>query len=148
MKWGDFTFHPDQSATITLPVSKGGQRKRIIEDVHLSDANLVKLLVHFGKHQPKGALLLREPEGWFRRMFATFCAKLDLPSTVKPYSLRRGGACHYFLLTGSMDKTMERGRWANQKTARIYVNTALLEKNSAADATDKRLKKFANIFSS
>ena len=147
MKWGDFTFHPNQTVTITLPLSKGGQRKGIIEDVHVFDSNLVKLLEHFGKHQPKGALLLQAPEGWFRRMFADFCAMIRLPSTVKPYSLRRGGACHYFLLTGSMDKTMERGRWGNQKTARIYVNTALLEKNAAADATDKCLKKYSDIFS-
>ena len=147
MKWGDFTFHPDQTVTITLPLSKGGQRKGIIEDVHVSDSNLVKLLDHFSRGQPNGALLLQAPEGWFRRMFAELCSKVKLPSTVKPYSLRRGGACHYFLLTGSMDMTMERGRWGNQKTARIYVNTALLEKNSAADASDKCLEKYADIFS-
>ena len=41
-------------------------------------------------------------------------------------------------------------RWetsGNQKMARIYVDTALLEKNSAADATDECLKKHFDIFS-
>ena len=32
-----------------------------------------------------------------------------------------------FRLKGSMDVVMENGRWRDQRTARIYVNNALLE---------------------
>ena len=42
-----------------------------------------------------------------------------------PYSLRRGGATAYFRATRNMEATLDRGRWASARVARIYVNDGL-----------------------
>ena len=43
----------------------------------------------------------------------------------RPYSLRRGGATFWLQQHGSFDKLLMQGRWASQKTARIYINEEL-----------------------
>ena len=43
----------------------------------------------------------------------------------KPYSLRRGGATAYFRASGSMELTLERGRWSSARVGRIYINDGL-----------------------
>ena len=63
----------------------------------------------------------------FRKAFDAAKLTLGFCADIKPYSLRRGGATEFFRSTGSMAKTMERGRWSEMKTARIYVNTAMAE---------------------
>ena len=42
-----------------------------------------------------------------------------------PYSLRRGWATAYFRATRNMESTLDRGRWASARVARIYVNDGL-----------------------
>ena len=65
----------------------------------------------------------------------------------RPYSLRRGGATHWFQHHGSFDKLLVQGRWAAAKTAKIYVNEglALLAEISIPVST---LKPFVNSFTS
>ena len=43
----------------------------------------------------------------------------------KPYSLRRGGATAFFRATGSMEKTLDRGRWSSARVGRIYINDGI-----------------------
>ena len=43
----------------------------------------------------------------------------------RPYSLRRGGATHWFAKHGSLDRVIVLGRWQAQRTARIYINEGL-----------------------
>ena len=40
---------------------------------------------------------------------------------LRPHSIRRGGATAFFRATGSMSCTIERGRWATSRVARLYV---------------------------
>ena len=63
----------------------------------------------------------------YRALFAGAVQALGLPSTFKPYSLRRGGVTWHSPLHGKMSMTMEIGRWSQLVTAKTYVNTALLE---------------------
>ena len=44
---------------------------------------------------------------------------------LKPCGMRRGKATSLFRATNSLDVVVLKGRWANQRTARIYVNTSL-----------------------
>ena len=37
------------------------------------------------------------------------------------YSLRRGGATHWYEVTGAYEECMRTGRWQNLKTCRLYV---------------------------
>ena len=43
----------------------------------------------------------------------------------RPYSLRRGGATHYFTLHGRFDSILVLGRWQAAATARLYLNEGL-----------------------
>ena len=43
----------------------------------------------------------------------------------RPYSLRRGGATAFYRATCDMPATIERGRWATIRVARIYINDGL-----------------------
>ena len=45
-------------------------------------------------------------------------------SEFNSYSLRRGGATAYLFSTGSMEKTLVKGRWEAASTARIYIQDA------------------------
>ena len=53
------------------------------------------------------------------------------------YSLRRGGATHWFQKTGSMDSTLKRGRWEAPRTAKLYITegTLALVDSVLSDAT-------------
>ena len=52
----------------------------------------------------------------------------------KPYSLRRGGATQVFLVSQSYSAVCQRGRWASEKTTRIYIqdSVALLTEFSSS----------------
>ena len=41
------------------------------------------------------------------------------------HSLRRGGATAYFRRTGDLNRTIERGRWATSRVARLYIQDGL-----------------------
>ena len=43
------------------------------------------------------------------------------------YSLRRGGCTAFFFSSGSLDLTVEVGRWADSATARIYIQNVAAE---------------------
>ena len=44
---------------------------------------------------------------------------------LKPYSMKRSNARSLFRATNSFDVVVDKSRWANQRTARIYANTSL-----------------------
>ena len=116
-----------QSAHLQLPFTKGTRRSGGVEGVTLQCVFTVPVLKCLVQGLLPGDRLLRRSPLQFRRLFKAACSELRLDSRVRPYSLRRGGATHFFRVKGSMDEVMEAGRWRDQRTARIYVNTALLE---------------------
>ena len=48
------------------------------------------------------------------------------PTSFSPYGIRRGGATYFFLTCGNIDTTVARGRWANARVARIYIDDGAL----------------------
>ena len=58
----------------------------------------------------------------------------------KPYSIRRGGATAFYRRTKRMDETLERGRWASYRVARIYVNDGLAKELELTFCTDLTLR--------
>ena len=48
------------------------------------------------------------------------------------YSLRRGGCTFFFFESGSLDLTVEVGRWSDSATARIYIYI----QNAAAESAE------------
>eukprot|EP00974_Lingulodinium_polyedra_P049220 4731189-Lingulodinium_polyedra.AAC.1 len=60
------------------------------------------------------------------------------PGLFKPYSMRRGGATHYFEEKQQYDPVLDVGRWQNTRTARIYIQTAQAALNARALTDQQR----------
>ena len=82
----------------------------------------------------------------FREAFRVAVCRLGLPSTLKFYSLRRGGATAHFQQCGRLDLTAEIGRWNDLRTARIYINTGVLEVNKLRYLNNPRFTEYANAY--
>lgn len=78
---------------------------------------------------------LRDGESLQAMAFRKFAkAILELAGTfgfhdqsLTPYCVRRGGATWHFTTYQCYDSTQALGRWANAKTARLYINQATSE---------------------
>ena len=118
----------DKSCFIDLGYTKGGVRRNEKESVFTDDPWVVKLLRRQTQKKMKGDYLFAFSTVYMRKTFASLIRKVYLdPTRYKPYSLRRGGATHFFRTTGSMSQVSKRGRWGNEKTARLYVQDGLAE---------------------
>jgi hypothetical protein len=117
----------DVACVVSLPETKGTHRKGTVESVTLTDPVLAKCFTVFMKPCKPGDLVLQRTPGQFRNAFRAACKQLMLPESVRPYSLRRGGATEFFKQCGSIDHVVEKGRWGNFRTARLYVNTAIAD---------------------
>ena len=115
---------------VRLEHTKTGQRKGLTEVVHVQDMFTVEVLrCLYQLRQDSQCLeapLWRYNGSAFRNRFNFYCAKFFLQKyAFRPYSLRRGGATHYFQTTRSMEATLVMGRWESQKSARIYISDGL-----------------------
>ena len=116
------------TAVVNLGLTKGGQRKGVVEHVVLDDANVVRLLAAATQQKQPGDLVCSLGSRKLQVLFRGYISQVGLGHVgYKLYSLRRGGATHWFRVTNSMEATCERGRWQSSRTARIYVNDGLLE---------------------
>ncbi len=78
------------------------------------------------KHMQAGDKIMPCSAPVFRRMFNQVTSALGLDGmNYKPYSARRGGATSHFKTYGSLDLTVERGRWLSSRTARLYIDDGL-----------------------
>ena len=59
---------------------------------------------------------------------------------IQPYSLRRGGATSAFRSGVSFDSLLVRGRWTNQRTARIYLDEALQQSSLLSFSTSSQAR--------
>ena len=94
---------------IALPRTKGTSRHGGVEGVNVEDPILVKLLRSFTAQRQPGDFILDLTPADYRAVFAAAVLAIGLPSTFKPYSLRRGGATWHFRMHGSISLTMEIG---------------------------------------
>ena len=112
---------------INLGLTKGGQRRGVIEHVALDDRHVVQLLALSLASLDPGELVCGKSKLEFSKAFKHYLGKVGmLNQGYKLYSFRRGGATYWFKRSGSMTSTCERGRWSSEKTARIYINEGLL----------------------
>ena len=95
----------------------------------LDEPQLIRMLARAAENLLPGDLLLRRTQQQVRIIFDACRSECQLDGHFRPYSLRRGGATHWFRTTGSLDATTDRGRWGCVKTARIYINTGLADMN-------------------
>ena len=124
MRWKDIHCR-SKLGILTLPSTKSGTRFNIIESVPITDPFLLSIAAKgIRTHRPDNCLVCCSA-AQFRVLFKKAVAAAQLPGVGwTPYSLRRGGATQHFREFGSMDATCVRGRWADVRTCRIYVNDA------------------------
>ena len=115
-------------ASLSLPNTKGAARSGIAESVTVEDPSVVTILKRHTEGRRPGDKLFTFSEVQFRTVFKKVLKQLELEDfNFLPYSLRRGGATLDFRHHGLMDRTVLRGRWANPRTARLYVQEGLAD---------------------
>jgi len=145
---GQLVFNSSLSKMqILFPNSKSAQRTGNVEMVHINRPALVKYCHILTRGKAASERLVPSSAAHFRRVFAVAVSTAGLNAQrFKPYSLRRGGATFHFRKFKSLDRTMEVGRWSELKTARVYINTALLELTSMTKFELPSLKVAASAF--
>ena len=125
LRVADFEFGKSyRRGVLTLQESKSGTRFNIVETVTVTDGNVIRMYLALMRGAEAGELLFPDGPHVFRRCFDSLIEDLGLPVSLlyKPYSIRRGAATADFLAHGQLSRTCVRGRWANEKTCRIYIN--------------------------
>lgn len=113
---------PDQSVVIRLHRTKTS--KQHLQALTISDLTLAKLLTHL-LPPLSSSRLWPWSTTYFRRCFTSLCTFFHLESIgFVPYSLRRGGATHFYVALQALDFVMVQGRWKDQRTCRLYVDDA------------------------
>eukprot|EP00438_Fugacium_kawagutii_P004545 Skav222287 [mRNA] locus=scaffold807:294967:296464:- [translate_table: standard] len=116
-----FSFHQgDRALSIAIPGSKttaGNPQVLLVTDHQLIELARQALPTKSAQH------LWAKPASAFRSYFDDLIIGLGFPSgSYVPYALRRGGATFHWQSTLSLDSTVQRGRWACVKTARLYID--------------------------
>ena len=120
-----FVESASKPAVISLGLTKGGKRMGAAESVSVSVEVVLKWLKAWKLKAKPHQRLCPSNSSW-RSRFSECLAALGLEHlSFRPYSLRRGGATHWFSKHGSLDRVVVLGRWQAQKTARIYINEGL-----------------------
>lgn len=122
---GDVQIDAHDTGVINLRRTKSGQRNAgfeagIILDPLVGRLWRLFLLQLLAECHPDLPIYLNPKH--FQLRFAAAAAHLHLSHFgFRGYSIRRGGATSFFRKTRFMPRTIERGRWATSKAARIYV---------------------------
>ena len=115
----------ERQVLISLGLTKGGKRQGAAESVVLGVERAVFLTQRWKQIANTTTPLVPSAVKW-RSLFAECLSALKLERfEFRPYSLRRGGATWWFSKHQSLDRLLIQGRWAAQKTARIYLNEGL-----------------------
>ena len=114
--------------------TKSGQREGVHQSVTIENPAVRGALRYLCQNVGPGEQLLQISDFKFREVWAHVVGALGLQHfSIRPYSMRRGGATWEWRRTLSYDSVAHRGRWAALSTCRRYVE------DSAAALADLRL---------
>ena len=126
---GQLVFGPGcRSVLLRLPQTKTTGRRNAPEHVLIQDpcvAAALKLASH-GLHEQERIHRTR-PENFGKELKLVALRLGFVSDKLTPYTFRRGGATWWFKATGSIDAVAARGRWSQVRTARLYVDSALVD---------------------
>ena len=143
-----FCGKQDKQIVVSLGFTKGGKRQGAAESVVLGYEPVVMLIRQWKSLAQPVSSFVKSSAQW-RKLFNECLSALHLEEyQFRPYSLRRGGATYWFSQHQSLDRLLIQGRWASQKTARIYVNEGLaMLANMQLPKTHPDLKPFLSVYS-
>ena len=105
-------IHFRDTVVLNLGFTKAGLRKCAQEQVTITDKSLASLLKFFSRDRSSTATLVSLSPCNFRKYFSCLLSFFGLGQEgYTLHSLRRGGATHFFRVTGNLSATLERGRW-------------------------------------
>ena len=143
--WQVHMIDATSPAVINLGLTKSGKRQGAVESITISDQSVLIQLFAWKTRVSPHTFLTDKPHVW-RARFSECLSALKLSSwEFRPYSLRRGGATHYFVKFGSLDRVLLLGRWTALKTAKVYLNSGLAML-SEIQIPHKLLKPFHLVF--
>ena len=126
----DVVIDEGGSGIVKLAHTKTGQRTAAYEATTINDPLCVQLFRIYLRELPQNTssrnyIFLPKPHVFYS-LFKEGLRWLGIEGYgFQPYSLRRGGATAYFRATRNMEATLDRGRWASARVARIYINDGL-----------------------
>lgn len=130
LQWSDVRIDAELSGAINFKHTTCGQRHAVFEAAVIFDPMVGKAYLQAKAMLPADTsfdhFILAGRPSEFYTLFYDVLRALGLESFgFRPYSVRRGGATAYYRATRSMEATIEGGRWASTRVARIYVNDGL-----------------------
>ena len=121
LRFGD-CMHFGGTIVLDLGVTKRGSRKGTREQVTITDSSLTNLFRYFCRECSSSEHLVCMSPCNFRKYFSRLLSFFSLGSEgFTLHSLRRGGATHFFRVTGNLSATLERGRWLSVSSRRMYI---------------------------
>ena len=115
------TIGKDFRGGVSLPWTKTSQQRGAREVITIDDPMVGWIILEALKVSAQSKVLQMSGPA-FRVLFAKGIAALGLTGTgYRPYSIRRGGATHDFLMHHDLQRSLLRGRWGQLRTAKIYV---------------------------
>lgn len=94
------------------------------KDLEVYDPDITSLLRDLVRCTPPRSRLFPFTSEYFRRLFHGICRELGLSRAYVLHSLRHGGATYLHAVLGvDINEVMVRGRWANTKSARLYIQS-------------------------
>ena len=114
-------------AVFNLGETKTSQRSGASDSITLQVKPVCCRLKQWQERSSSNAFLVPS-EHHFRQAFDKALRALHLEAwAFRPYSLRRGGATMYFRKKASLDYVKLMGRWASDRTVRLYINDGLAQ---------------------
>ena len=114
------------SGVLYLGDTKTSGRNPHAGTVALTDPSLVLFFKSWKQTVSPSTCLVPWSSTKFRTMFQEGLIKTGLSKLqFKPYSLRRGGATDQWLLTKNYAHVAHLGRWATEKTMKIYIQDSI-----------------------
>ena len=105
--------------------TKAGARQGVDQSVTIVDSIVRGALRYLCKDLGPGSELLQITDRKFRQVWKHVVTCLGLQDlTLRPYSMRRGGATWTWWSTLSYDAVAHRGRWASLPTCKRYIEDA------------------------
>jgi integrase len=136
-----------RTVLVQLGYTKTGKRAGRREEILCDDGVLCEMLWTLCRSMSAEQPVCGETGPSFRKAFDKLCSSVEIGRHLKYflYSLRRGGATALWEATRCKDHLMQRGRWANQRTAKQYVEESVMEKTlrELSRAEEKSLAKWA-----
>ena len=138
--------HFSDTVVLDLGFTKTGSRKGAREQVTVTDSSLIYLFQYFCRGCNSSEHLVCMSPCNFRKYCSRLLSFFSLGNEgYTLHSLWRGGATHFFRVTGNLSATLERGRWLSVSSGRMYITEGLsvLAHRRIRPATAAALRKVA-----